>query len=159
MNGKIGTGLFYIAVGVGIMLASSKYEIGTLSRMGPGYFPFVLGGMMCALGALVLVGRTDKSPKRRRTEKQDHALRSGLSAHSRDFRAWFAGVGGMAVFILLGEHVGLIAATFGLVFVATFGNKSNTLFNAIVIGVLTVIFGVIVFHFGMQLQFPLFIWR
>src|SRR5919112_6830204 len=49
-------GLLYMAVGTAFAVASWGYRMGTASRMGPGYFPFWLGILMAAIGALVLFG-------------------------------------------------------------------------------------------------------
>ena len=43
-------------LGVG-MLAASGYSLGSAGRMGPGYFPLLLGGVLAVLG-LVLIGRS-----------------------------------------------------------------------------------------------------
>src|SRR3954464_11645173 len=46
----IGFGLFFVA------WAWTHYQMGSAVRMGPAYFPTLLGGLMTFLGALVLVG-------------------------------------------------------------------------------------------------------
>src|SRR4026207_301116 len=46
----IGTGLFFL------IWAYAYYQMGTAVRMGPAYFPFVLGGLLAFLGLLVFVG-------------------------------------------------------------------------------------------------------
>jgi putative tricarboxylic transport membrane protein len=45
----IGFGLFFA------LFAYAYYQMGTAVRMGPAYFPFVLGGLLAFLGALVLI--------------------------------------------------------------------------------------------------------
>ena len=45
----IGTGLFFA------IWSYAYYQMGTAVRMGPAYFPFVLGGLMVFLGLLVLI--------------------------------------------------------------------------------------------------------
>src|ERR1700704_3215761 len=45
----IGTGLFFA------IFAYANYQMGTAVRMGPAYFPFLLGGLLAFLGALVLI--------------------------------------------------------------------------------------------------------
>lgn len=47
-------GLMFIAVGLFFMLwAVGHYQMGTAVRMGPAYFPAVLGGLLAFLGAIV----------------------------------------------------------------------------------------------------------
>ena len=49
-------GLMFIGVGLFFMIwALAHYQMGTAVRMGPAYFPTVLGGLLAVLGAMVLV--------------------------------------------------------------------------------------------------------
>lgn len=43
-------GLLFIAIGVAVMVLARNYRMGTAARMGPGYFPTMLGGLMALLG-------------------------------------------------------------------------------------------------------------
>lgn len=53
-NGKdFWAGLMFIGFGVWFMLVSQNYPMGSAVRMGPAYFPTVLGGMLVVLGAMV----------------------------------------------------------------------------------------------------------
>ena len=54
-NGKdFWAGLMFIGFGIGFLVASRQYPMGTAVRMGPSYFPTVLGAMLAVLGAIVL---------------------------------------------------------------------------------------------------------
>ena len=49
-------GLMFIGVGVFFMVwALTHYQMGSAVRMGPAYFPAVLGGLLAVLGVLVLI--------------------------------------------------------------------------------------------------------
>jgi hypothetical protein len=48
-------GLFYILLGALGMFMARDYPFGSALRMGPGYFPSVLGGMMIAFGVAVMM--------------------------------------------------------------------------------------------------------
>lgn len=48
------SGLMFIVVGVGFAWGATSYSFGSSARPGPGYFPFGLGIILAALGALVL---------------------------------------------------------------------------------------------------------
>ena len=49
-------GLMFIGVGVFFMIwALAHYQMGTAVRMGPAYFPTMLGGLLAFLGVLVLL--------------------------------------------------------------------------------------------------------
>ena len=49
-------GLMFIGVGLFFMIwALTHYQMGSAVRMGPAYFPAVLGGLLAVLGVLVLI--------------------------------------------------------------------------------------------------------
>ena len=53
-NGKdFWAGLMFIGFGLSFMLVSLNYPMGSAVRMGPAYFPTVLGGLLAVLGAMV----------------------------------------------------------------------------------------------------------
>ena len=47
-------GLMFLVMGVAFAWGATSYNIGTGARMGPGYFPLLLGIILAALGALVI---------------------------------------------------------------------------------------------------------
>jgi hypothetical protein len=54
-NGKdFWAGLMFVGFGLAFMFISRNYPMGSALRMGPAYFPTVLGGLMAVLGAVVL---------------------------------------------------------------------------------------------------------
>ena len=58
-------GLFFMALGGFFGWQALGMEIGTSIRMGPGYFPMVLSGLLSILGAVILFkafGRADDEP-------------------------------------------------------------------------------------------------
>ena len=48
-------GLVFIAFGLAFAVMATSYEIGSTLRMGPGYFPFVLGGILAILGGVIAI--------------------------------------------------------------------------------------------------------
>ena len=47
-------GLMFVIVGTAFAWGSTTYNVGTGARMGPGYFPLMLGILLAVLGLLVL---------------------------------------------------------------------------------------------------------
>jgi hypothetical protein len=55
-NGKdFWSGLMFVGFGLAFVFISRSYPMGSALRMGPAYFPTVLGGLMAVLGAIVLI--------------------------------------------------------------------------------------------------------
>jgi len=53
-NGKdFWSGLMFMGFGIAFFVLSRDYTMGSALRMGPGYFPTVLGGLLAVLGLLV----------------------------------------------------------------------------------------------------------
>src|SRR5262245_26960201 len=48
-------GLMFIAFGVGFALVAQNYQMGTSVRMGPAYFPTLLGALLAVLGLVILL--------------------------------------------------------------------------------------------------------
>ena len=48
------SGLMFTVVGVAFAWGASTYNVGTGARMGPGYFPMMLGFVLAALGGLIM---------------------------------------------------------------------------------------------------------
>jgi putative tricarboxylic transport membrane protein len=48
------TGVIYVAVGAAAVVIARDYGLGTAFRMGPAYFPTVLGGVLVLIGILSL---------------------------------------------------------------------------------------------------------
>lgn len=47
------SGLLFMAVGVAFAVAATHYKIGNGSKMGPGYFPLILGVLLALIGIAV----------------------------------------------------------------------------------------------------------
>ena len=85
-NGKdFWAGLMFIAFGLGFMFVAQNYAMGNAVRMGPAYFPTVLGGMLAVLGAAIFF--------RAFVSKVAHALAVF------PFRLWFV-VGGLILGVI-----------------------------------------------------------
>ena len=48
------SGVMFCGVAVVAILAARGYSSGTAGKMGPGYFPLLLGGLLAALGAILI---------------------------------------------------------------------------------------------------------
>lgn len=48
-------GVLYVIVGAGFALGAPSYRIGTAARMGPGYFPLLVGILLALLGLVIVL--------------------------------------------------------------------------------------------------------
>jgi len=144
---------FTLFIGVAAALGSLDYNMGTLARMGPGYFPLLLGIVLALIGILIVI--TPDSPDEVRAD----AERTSLATVVRQrLRPWVATAGGVIAFIVLGKYGGLAPATFALIFIAALGDRKNSVKACFWLAVGVVAFAVVAFHYGLRLQFPLFSW-
>ena len=49
------SGLLYTVVGAAFAYGATSYNIGTGARMGPGYFPLLLGSILAIIGGIILL--------------------------------------------------------------------------------------------------------
>ena len=52
------SGLMFLGIGIAFSWGATTYNVGEGARMGPGYFPLVLGIVMCILGAIMTLKAT-----------------------------------------------------------------------------------------------------
>jgi len=145
---------FTIFIGVAAALGSLDYTIGTLARMGPGYFPLLLGMTLALIGVLIAI-----TPDATDAAGAEDAKRESFNTFVRHrLRPWGATAGGVIAFIVLGRYGGLVPATFALIFLAALGDRKNAIKACFWLAVGVVAFAVVAFHIGLRLQFPLFSW-
>jgi hypothetical protein len=94
------SGLLFAALGTGALYISWRYPAGTAQRMGPGYFPHLVSGLLVALGA-ILIARS--------------WFRPGETIAIVDLRPLLFVLIGTCAFGLLIERAGFIAACVAVV--------------------------------------------
>ncbi|KPV00149.1 hypothetical protein APR50_00215 [Variovorax paradoxus] len=143
------SGIMFICVGAAFAIGATNYTIGSGARMGPGYFPLVLGILLAIGGAVVLAG----------------SLRFGAAGGEPVGRiAWkplLLIIGANLVFgVLLGglptwgvPAMGLIAAIYALVAVASVAGPRFSMRTALILGTILAIGSYLTFIVGLSLQF------
>ena len=149
-----------LVLGTGVLVLGLDYRMGSLSRMGAGFIPVVLGTLMIAVAVAIAV---TAAPAGQAAGAGAHGGHGGGdqegAATGPEYRGWGCILGGVVAFVVFGEYGGLVPATFVSVFIAAMGDRNNTWKNAALVASVMVAFGVIVFHFGLSLQLPLFHWN
>jgi hypothetical protein len=55
-------GALMLVIGLGAIYEGLRYKIGTLSKMGPGFFPVAIGAVLALLGVLIALGARSAAP-------------------------------------------------------------------------------------------------
>ena len=139
-------GALIMILGAGAAIVGSRYQIGTLTRMGPGFFPTALGTLLALIG--VAIAGTAAYSK----EPDTHSAES----IKPDWRGWFCIVAGAGLFIGLASHAGLVPATMACVFVSALGDRTNTWKEALLLAIGITFFGCLLFSYLLRIQIPLF---
>jgi hypothetical protein len=145
----IAFGLFFVVVALGTPEFVDKivgtrlipgYQMGSSVRMGPAYFPVMLGGLLAFLGLLVLL---------------DSIVEDGPEVAKFHFRPLiFIGLSSLAFAYLL-KPLGLVLASVALVFISAYGGHEFKWKEVAVMSVVLVIFSVLVFVEALVLPFPI----
>lgn len=137
------SGVMFASVGFAFAIIVKYYEypMGTGARMGPGYFPFVLGIVMGLLGLAILVQSFAKQ---------------GAPVGNFAWRPLLFILGAVLAFALaLKMQLGLVVAILVLVTGASYGGHEFKLKEVLITGVVLAIFSVLVFIKGLKLAFPI----
>ena len=139
-------GALMIAIGLAAVIQGRQYPIGTLSRMGPGFFPVAVGAILAFTGLAIVVTARFAAGKAEET------------ALPPEWRGWFCIGLSILAFVVLGRYGGLIPATFAIVFISALADRQNTIFAAAKLALATVAMAIVVFWWALQMNFPLFGW-
>ena len=137
------TGLMFIGVGaLGIYMAQD-YPMGSALRMGPGYFPIVLSGLLILFGIYCLIQGLLKPEK--------------LKGDGWSLRALVILPIGAVIFGLLMEYAGFIPALVVLVFVSAYAGNEFKFVEVLLLSIGLTIGSWALFIWGLGLPYPLFV--
>jgi hypothetical protein len=137
----IAAGLTFVALGGWFAAGSLGLELGTPLRMGPGFFPLILAGLLVAIGAVIVLQGLQHAPS---------ALGSApwrgivmLSAAPIVFGATIRGLG-------------LVLAVALAAGISAFASRRMSLLLAAAVTAGLTLFCILVFHYGLGLPIRLF---
>lgn len=133
-------GLLMAGIGLATIWLAQDYRTGTLVRMGPGFFPLMLGWLLTGLGVAIFV------PALRRTGKTP-------TGNLRSFAVILLSV---VVFAVTVERLGLIASSFIAALLASFAEYKSSLVGRLMLAASVTVITAIVFSFGLGMTIPLF---
>jgi hypothetical protein len=136
-------GLLFGIAGLVSAFGSTAYSLGTAMRMGPGYFPLVLGVLLAGLGLVLMV----------RSLKLDFAGNESLLIEKPCLRSISLIGAGMLIFAFSLNAVGLLLSTIGLVVISGIAYRQFRWHELGLLSTGLAIFAVVVFVYGLGLPF------
>lgn len=143
-------GLMFIVVGIAFAWGASTYNVGTGARMGPGYFPMLLGALLAIIGAGVtfkaLVVETEGGGKIGKIAWRPLAFVIGANV---TFGVLLAGVPALGI-----PAFGLIIAIYALTFVASMAEAGWKVKTTFILATVLAVGSYLAFVIALKLQFP-----
>jgi hypothetical protein len=135
-------GLLFLGFGVLALVVGRHYTMGSAVRMGPGYFPAALGWILSGLGVLIGV--------RGLLAAEDPVAKGAL----RPFLVLVA----ILAFALALNPLGLVASIILLIGISAFAGHEFHWLETIVLTLVLLVLSLIVFVWGLGLQFKVWPW-
>jgi hypothetical protein len=140
-NKDFWAGVMLIVAGAATMLIARHYAFGSALRMGPGYFPTVLGGLLILFGLYILV----------------QGLRSNEKIKgSWSLRALIVLPLAFVLFGVLMAHAGFVPALAVLIFMSALASPQFRLVEVLLLSVVLTALSVALFVWGLGLPYQLF---
>jgi hypothetical protein len=133
--------VMFIIFGALFIVWSSEYQFGTTQRMGPGYFPMVLGALLVGLGILVALPSIKPDSVETRVEKIG-------------WRGLLFILGSVVLYAILLPRLGFVVSLVVLILLSSMATNEFTWKASLISIVVLGICSYLVFVKGLNLQFP-----
>ena len=144
------SGLMFVGTGVAFAWGATNYNVGDAMRMGPGYFPLMLGILMAVVGLLVAfkaMGRSNSDDEK--IGKWAWRPLFYVIAANVVFGILLAGLRGIGL-----PAFGLIVGIYALTFIASMAQADWKFSTTLVLATVLAIGSYLVFVLALKLQFP-----
>ena len=143
-------GRMFLAVGVAFAWGATTYSVGSGARMGPGYFPLLLGILLAIIGGTVMfkstVVETEDGDKIGKWAWRQIVFIIGANLL---FGILLAGLPSIGI-----PAMGLMVAIYGLTFVASLAGSSFNFKEVFILATVLAAGSYIAFVWALNLQFP-----
>ena len=136
------SGVMFSVFGLGAAIIASGYGFGSPARMGPGFFPIVVGVLLAAMGIALIV----QSLRHPETDEPVERLH---------LRPLFFISAAIASFGILMEDRGLIAALVALIVIARFAGREGSVAELIAMVIVLIAVSVGIFVYGLNIYLRL----
>jgi hypothetical protein len=144
------SGLMFMGVGVAFAWGATTYNVGNGARMGPGYFPLMLGVLMAILGAAItfkaLVVETEGGDK---IGKWAWKPLFFIIMANLVFGVLLAGLPALKF-----PAFGMIVAIYALTFIASMAEPGWKVKNTFILATVLAVGSYLAFVLALKLQFP-----
>lgn len=134
-------GALFIAFGLFFGVQALNLELGTAFKMGPGYFPLVLSGILILLGLAILASAVNKA---------------GDATGAYAWRGMMFILPAPVFFGLTVQGLGFVPAIFLTTIIAAMASFKMRLHWALLLAVVLTVFSTLVFSYGLGLPFRRF---
>jgi hypothetical protein len=134
-------GLMFTLFGTAFTWGASRYSMGTAAKMGPGYFPSMLGGFLTVLGVIIFVRSLVKESV------------GGLVGRII-FKPAVLVFGSLAAFALLLKTAGLVVSIFAIILISSFASHDLHFKESLISTILLCVASLAIFVYGLNLQIP-----
>jgi hypothetical protein len=144
------SGLMFTIIGISFAVGATNFTVGDAARMGPGYFPLMLGILLAFLGIVVTwLSFRSKSPDGDPIGAFAWRPLCFILGANLAFGALLVG------FPLLGiPAMGLIVAIFSLVIISGFARPNSSLKESVILAIILAVGSYGGFVYLLNLQFP-----
>ncbi len=136
-------GLMFMGIGAFFAIGAENYSMGSAVRMGPAYFPKVLGVILIGLGLIILVRSF---------------FMKGEPLPPINWRPVLLVLGAVVIFGLLLEVAGLAATSILVMLVSALGGWDFRWREQLINGIFLAALNIGVFYYGLGLPFKLWPW-
>jgi hypothetical protein len=133
-------GVMFIAFAAVALYVSRNYSLGTAVRMGPGYFPMLLGGVLALVGGILVV--------------RSLVIAGDPIGHVRVLPLVVVAVA-VVLFGVLLPRLGLAVTLPVVIAVAAFASVQSRRWEVLLLSILLTVFSALVFVYGLRLPIPL----
>jgi len=135
------SGIMFLVLGALFVVFSQAYQLGTPARMGPGFFPTMLGALMAMLGLAIVWQSTARSARQGRLEPVG-------------WRELFLVLLAVGVFAFALPWLGSVIAITLLIAISAIASHEFSWKETLVSIVVLLVMAELVFVKGLELQFP-----
>jgi hypothetical protein len=144
------SGLLFTIVGISFAVGATNFTVGTASRMGPGYFPLLLGILLAVLGILItLISFRSKAPDGDPIGAIAWRPLGYILGANLAFGALLVGLPSIGL-----PAMGLIVAIYALVIIAGMARPKHSLKESLILATILAVGSYVGFVYLLNLQFP-----